>query len=340
MSSIPSIPSVKDEKYIRRAIELAQLGVGLVSPGALAGAVVVNEDKVVGEGFYIWDGVDHAEVIALRQAGSDARGATVYTSLEPCSHTGRTPPCAQALIDAGVARVVAAIEDPNPAVSGRGLVMLKQAGIEVSCGVHEDEARRANEAFITYKTQGRPFGILKVAMTLDGKIATHTGQSRWITSEESRAMVQLLRHAADAIVTGSGTFLKDRPEMTDRTGLPRRRDLLRFVLDRRRQIRPYEAEGWLTFGGSLEELSREMQTREIQSFLLECGPDLAFNAIQAGIIDKIVMFVAPKLFGGREVPAIGGTGIERLAEAIQLEDCEILMAGPDFVITSYVHRNH
>jgi len=335
-----SKPSIKDEKYIRRAIELAQLGVGLVSPGALAGAVVVNEDTVVGEGFYIWDGVEHAEVIALRQAGADARGATVYTSLEPCSHTGRTPPCAQALIDAGVARVVSAIQDPNPAVSGRGFVMLKQAGIEVFCGVHEDEARRANEAFITYKTLGRPFGILKVAMTLDGKIATRTGESRWITSEESRAIVHLLRHAADAVVTGSGTFLKDRPEMTDRTGLPRRRDLLRIVLDRRSQIRPYESRGWLTFGGSFKELSREMHNREIQSFLLECGPDLAFNAIQAGIIDKIVMFVAPKLIGGREIPAIGGAGVERLAEAIQLEDSEILMSGPDFVITSYVHRNH
>jgi diaminohydroxyphosphoribosylaminopyrimidine deaminase/5-amino-6-(5-phosphoribosylamino)uracil reductase len=335
-----SKPSIKDENYIRRAIELAQLGVGLVSPGALAGAVVVKEDRVVGEGFYIWDGVDHAEVIALRQAGADARGATVYTSLEPCSHTGRTPPCAQALIDAGVARVVAAIEDPNPAVRGKGLVMLKQAGIEVSCGVHEDEARRANEAFITSKTQGRPFGILKVAMTLDGKIATRSGESRWITSEESRATVQLLRHAADAVVTGSGTFLKDRPEMTDRTGLPRRRELLRIVLDRRSRIRPHEARDWLAFGGSLQELSREMQAREVQSFLMECGPDLAFNAIQEGIIDKIVMFVAPKIIGGREIPAIGGAGVERLAEAIQLEDSEILMSGPDFVITSYVHRNH
>jgi diaminohydroxyphosphoribosylaminopyrimidine deaminase/5-amino-6-(5-phosphoribosylamino)uracil reductase len=340
MSLMPSEPSIRDEKYIRRAIELAQLGVGLVSPGALAGAVVVNEDRVVGEGFYIWDGIDHAEVIALRQAGTAARGATVYTSLEPCSHTGRTPPCAQALIDAGVARVVTAMEDPNPAVNGRGIEMLKSGGIEVASGVLEQEARQANEAFITHKTQGRPFGILKVAMTLDGKIATRTGESRWITSEESRTMVQLFRHAADAIVTGSGTFLKDRPEMTDRTGLARRRELLRIVLDRRSQIRPDEATGWLAFGGSLHELVREMQNRQIQSFVLECGPELAFNAIHAGIIDKIVMFVAPKLLGGREVPAIGGPGIERLAEAIQLEDSEILMAGSDFVITSYVHRDH
>jgi diaminohydroxyphosphoribosylaminopyrimidine deaminase/5-amino-6-(5-phosphoribosylamino)uracil reductase len=345
MSSIPSAPfepSIKDEAYMRRAIDLALQGVGLVSPGAMVGAVVVKEDKVIGEGFYTWDGIDHAEVIALRHAGSAAYGATVYVSLEPCSHTGRTPPCAQALIDAGVTRVVIGMEDPNPVVNGRGLEMLKRAGIGVSSGILEDEARRANEAFITFKTRGRAFGILKVAMTLDGKIATRTGESQWISSEESRAMGQSLRHAADAIVTGSGTFLKDRPQMTDRTGLPRRRELLRIVMDRRGQVRPDEAiqAGWLAFRGSLEALSGEMQTREIQSFVLECGPDLAFNAIQAGIIDKIVMFVAPKLLGGREVPAIGGSGIEHLAEAIQLEDCEILMTGPDLVITSYVHRNH
>jgi diaminohydroxyphosphoribosylaminopyrimidine deaminase/5-amino-6-(5-phosphoribosylamino)uracil reductase len=342
MPSIPSTPSSVDEDYMRRAIELARRGEGLASPGALVGAVVVSNDEVIGEGFYTWDGVDHAEVIALRHAGSAARGSTVYTSLEPCAHTGRTPPCAEALIIAGVARVVTALEDPNPLVNGRGLEMLRRAGIEVFSGILEDEARQANEAFIKYKTQGRPFGILKVAMTMDGKIATRTGESQWITSEESRAMVQSLRHSADAIVTGSGTFLKDRPQMTDRTGLPRRRELLRFVMDRRAQISSDEAvqKGWLAFRGSLDELSLELQNREIQSFLLECGPDLAFNAIQAGIIDKIVMFVAPKLLGGRDVTAIGGSGIERLAEAIQLEDCEILMAGPDVVITSYVHRNH
>jgi len=335
-------PSLKDDEYILRSIDLALQGTGLASPGALVGAVVVKDDRIVGEGFYTWDGIDHAEVIALRQAGSSTRGATVYTSLEPCSHTGRTPPCAQALIDAGVARVVSAMEDPNPAVNGKGFGMLKQAGIDVLCGVKEDEARQANEAFITYKTRGRAFGTLKVAMTLDGKIATRTGESQWITSEESRTMVQSLRHAADAVITGSGTFLKDRPQMTDRTGLPRRRALLRIVMDRRGQIRTDEPDkaGWLAFRGSIEELSRELQAREIQSFLLECGPDLAFNAIQAGIIDKIVMFVAPKLLGGREIPSIGGAGVERLADAIHLEDCEILMAGPDFVITSYVHRNH
>ena len=338
----PASPTSQDKEYVKRAIDLGNKGVALASPGAFAGAVIVKDGQVVGEGFYTWDGKDHAEVIALRQAGASARGATVYTSLEPCSHTGRTPPCAQALIDAGVIRVVTAMKDPNPIVNGRGLAMLNAAGIEVHSGVHEAEARRSNEAFITYKTRGRAFGTLKVAMTLDGKIATRTGESQWITSAESRAMVQSLRHEVDAIVTGSGTFLKDNPQMTDRTGLRRRRELVRIVLDRRNRIRTEATEksGWLAFRGSLEELVREMQVREIQSFLLECGPDLAFNAIQAGIIDKIVMFVAPTLFGGREIPSIGGAGVERLAEAIQLEDCEILKSGPDFVITSYVHRNH
>ena len=245
---------------MRRAIDLALQGVGLVSPGAMVGAVVVKEDKVIGEA-HTWNGIDHAEVIALRHAGSAAYGATVYVSLQPCSHTGRTPPCAQALIDAGVTRVVTGMEDPNPVVNGHGLEMLKRAGIEVSSGILEDEARRANEAFIAFKTRGRAFGILKVAMTLDGKIATRTGESQWISSEESRAMGQSLRHAADAIVTGSGTFLKDRPQMTDRPGLPRRRELLRIVMDRRGQVRPDETiqAGWLAFRGSLEALSDEMR---------------------------------------------------------------------------------
>ena len=327
-----------DEAGILRAIELAQQGVGLVSPGSLVGAVVVNHGNIVGEGFYTWEGKDHAEVIALRQAGTAARGSTVYTSLEPCSHSGRTPPCAKALIDAGVARVVTAMKDPNPVVNGTGLEMLKQAGIEVTCGVHEHEARTMNEAFLTYKTRSRAFGVLKFAMTLDGKIATRTGESKWITSPGSRAMAQTLRHAADAVVTGSGTFLKDQPQMTDRTGLQRRRELLRVVMDRRGRIS--DAPGWLICRGSLEDFSRELQDREIQSFLLECGPDLAFNAIQAGIVDKIVAFVAPTLLGGREVPAIGGAGFDRLADAIQLEDWTISKAGADFAITSYVHRNH
>src|SRR5436190_10058077 len=176
---------MNDLTYMRRALELAEKGRGLTSPGAMVGAVIVKDNKIAGEGFYTYDGIRHAETIALEQAGGAARGSTVYTSLEPCSHRGRTPPCAKALIDAGVARVVASIEDPNPEVNGSGLVMLREAGILVECGILEEEARRVNEAFITYKTKRRPFGVLKVAMTLDGKIATRSGESRWITSQES-----------------------------------------------------------------------------------------------------------------------------------------------------------
>ena len=298
-----------DETYIRRALELAEKGVGLTSPGAMVGAVIVKDGKVVGEGFYTYDGIHHAETIALEQAGHAARGATVYTSLEPCSHEGRTPPCAKALIEAGVARVVTALQDPNPQVNGGGLAMLRNAGIQVEAGILEDEARRLNEAFITYKTARRPYGILKIAMTLDGKIATRTGESRWITSEESRNLVHRLRHRCDALVTGSGTILTDKPHLTDRSGLPRRRPLLRVILDRRGRVKDFPDA--LIFHDSLQALSAELYNREIQSFLMECGPDLAFSALHEGIIDKIVAFVAPKILGGREIPAIGGEGFEK-----------------------------
>jgi len=331
-----------DEEYILRTITLAQQGVGLASPGALVGAVAVKDGITIGEGFYDYDNREHAEVLALRKAGEAARGSTIYTSLEPCAHTGRTPPCAQALIDAGVSRVVTAMIDPNPQVQGKGIEMLRQAGIEVEVGIREEEARRMNEAFLVYKTQQRPFGILKIAMTLDGKIATRSGESKWITSEESRAMVQKLRHSVDAVITGSGTFLRDRPSMTDRTGLPRRRELLRVVMDRRGRLGPRDIgnDGWLIHRGSLPELTEELKKREIQSFMLECGPDLAFDALKDGVIDKIVQFVAPSILGGRETPAIGGAGANRLAEAIRLQDYSVDRIGPDLVITSYVHRNH
>ncbi len=329
------------QDFIRRALELAEKGAGLTSPGVMVGCVIVKDGRVIGEGFYTYDGVRHAEAIALEQAGPAAQGSTVYTNLEPCSHQptrGRTSACAKALIDAGVARVVTAMKDPNPQVNGKGLEMLRAAGITVETGVLEREAWQLNEAFTVYKSQSRPFGILKIAMTLDGKIATRHGESRWITSEESRAMVQGLRHRCDALVTGSGTVLADNPQLTDRSGLPRRRPLVRVILDRRNRISEFSDA--LIFHGSLHQLSAELFSREIQSFLLECGPDLAFNALASGIIDKIVAFVAPRILGGREIPAIGGEGIERLSDAIPVDDWTVARAGPDLVLTTYVHRNH
>src|SRR5262249_21027036 len=328
---------MSDETYIRRTLELAEKGAGLNSPGAMVGAVIVKDDSVVGEGFYTYDGIRHAETIALEQAGPEARGSTIYTNLEPCSHQGRTPPCARALIEAGVERVVCAMEDPNPEVNGRGIAMLRAAGIRVESGSLDREARQLNEAFIIYKTQRRPFGILKTAMTLDGKIATGKGESHWITSEESRAFVQTLRHRCDTLITGSGTVLTDKPQLTDRSGRPRRRSLLRVILDRRGRIDNFPDA--LIFRESLEKLSAELYSRQIQSFLLECGPDLAFSALRTGIIDKMVAFVAPRILGGREIPAIGGDGIESLAEAIALQDWTVDRVGPDLMITAYVHRH-
>lgn len=327
----------RDVQYMRRALGLAAKGAALASPGVMVGALIVG-NKILGRGYYTYDDVIHAEIKALNLAGDAARGATAYTTLEPCSHHGRTGPCSQALIGAGIVRVVTAMQDPNPSVNGRGIAMLRAAGVEVEVGILEDEAKRLNEAFITYKTQRRPFGILKVAMTLDGKIATRFGESQWITSEAARAAVQDLRHRVDAVVTGSGTFLKDNPRLTDRTGLLRRRELLRVVLDRRGRIT--NAPDFTIFRGDLKGLSEELYRREIQSFMLECGPDLAFNALRSGIIDKIVVFAAPKILGGREIPAIGGEGFDRLTEAMTLDNMAISNAGPDLVITAYVHRNH
>ena len=355
-------PEMKpDTEYMQRALTLAEQGRGLASPGALVGAVIVRDGVVVGEGFYTWDGVRHAEIQALEMAGDRARGATLYVNLEPCAHQGRTPPCASAVISAGISRVVAAVKDPYPEVNGRGLEMLAHAGIQVESGICESGALRINEAFIRSVQTGRPFGILKVAMSLDGKIATASGESQWITSEESRHRVQLLRHGADALLTGSGTILHDDPLLTDRSGKPRRRPLLRAVIDRRGRLRAnlgiFSSPGVLVYTdlphlelpaphevvrgrSALAAVIKDLAGRGIQTLMLECGPDLAFDALRQGVIDKIVVFVAPRIIGGREVPAFGSDGVRSLSQALQIEDWEVESVGPDLMITGYVHRNH
>jgi diaminohydroxyphosphoribosylaminopyrimidine deaminase / 5-amino-6-(5-phosphoribosylamino)uracil reductase len=223
-----------DLDYIQLSLQLAAQGKGLVSPNPLVGSLVVRDGEVVGRGLHRYDEVKHAEVWALEEAGARARGATVYVNLEPCSHRGngkRTPPCAQALVDAGVARVVASMVDPNPQVNGRGFETLRAAGIEVEVGLMEREARRLNEKYVKAVTTGRPFVHLKAACSLDGRIATRAGESKWITGAEARETSQLLRHEYDAILVGVGTVLADAPLLTDRTGKPRRRPLARVVLD-------------------------------------------------------------------------------------------------------------
>ncbi len=227
-----------DEVWMERALALAEASVGLNSPNPAVGCVLVKDDAVVGEGAHIYDDKDHAEIVALKQAGGQARGATAYVTLEPCSHHGRTPPCADALIAAGVARVVTAVRDPNPQVSGRGLDRLQAAGVSLTIGVKEAAARRINEAFAKFIRTHRPFVTLKAGITLDGRIAppaskNHipSGSTHWITGDRSREVVQELRHGADAILTGIGTILSDDPLLTDRSGRQRRRPFLRVVLD-------------------------------------------------------------------------------------------------------------
>lgn len=233
-----------DRDCIQIAIQLAAQGAALVSPNPLVGAVVVKDGVIVGRGFHRYNDLKHAEIWALQEAGASARGATVYVNLEPCSHQGagkRTPPCSSALIEAGVRRVVASMVDPNPRVNGRGFEQLRQAGIEVGVGLLEPEARRLNEKYVKFITTGLPFVHLKMAVSLDGRIATRTGESKWITGEEARAAAQMLRHEYDAILVGAGTVLADNPLLTDRTQLPRRRPLVRVLLDSKLRV-PFESQ--------------------------------------------------------------------------------------------------
>src|SRR5881392_2098976 len=226
-----------DRQMMQRALELAARGIGQVSPGPLVGTVIVDPNQqIAGEGFYLFDQIKHAETVALEQAGNKAHGGTAYVSLEPHSHQGRTAPCTDALIKAGIKRVVAPIEDPNPKVSGRGFAHLREAGVEVRTGLMAEEASRLNEAYIHFMHTGRPFVHLKMAVSLDGKVATRTGDSRWISGEEARARAHELRNRYDAILVGSGTVLADDPLLTDRSGRPRRRPLLRVILDDRLRL--------------------------------------------------------------------------------------------------------
>src|SRR2546428_10616606 len=313
--------SEADARMMTRALELAAKGVGQVSPGPLVGCVIVDpKGEIVGEGFYVYDRLKHAETLALEQAAIRARGATAYVSLEPHAHHGRTPPCTEALIKAGIKRVVAPIEDPNPQVSGRGFAHLRKAGIEVCMGLMADEASRLNEAYIHFMRKGRPFVHLKMAVSLDGKVATRTGDSRWITGEGARARAHELRHQYDAILVGSGTVLADDPLLTDRSGRPRRRPLLRVILDDRLRLpNDYQVsqtareQPVLLFTSSdaepsseLKELGvemvrieggarnllammKELAAREIQSVLVEGGGTLAGALMDAGLIDKVTL---------------------------------------------------
>jgi len=359
-----------DHRMMARALALAVKGTGQVSPGPLVGCVITtSEGQVIGEGFYVYEQVKHAETVALEQARDLARGATAYVSLEPHAHFGRTPPCTDALITSGMKRVVAPIEDPNPQVSGRGFEHLRSAGLEVSSGLMAREAKKVNEKYFHFMKSRRPFVHLKLATSLDGKIATRTGDSRWITGEESRARAHELRHEYDVILIGAGTALADNPLLTDRSGRPRRRPLTRVVLDEKLQTDPEsqlvqtsEEAPVLIFTGELLEARKaevlqsrgveivtdsfkgrdllavmeELGKRSLQSVLAEGGATVAGNLIDAGLVDKVTFFLAPVIIGGRDAhSAIGGLGAKRLIDALHLVDVETVQRGRDIEIIGY-----
>ena len=353
---------------MQRALELARRGIALTSPNPAVGCVVVDHDgQVAGEGWHEYDLLDHAEVVALRQAGPRAQGGTAYVTLEPCNHTGRTPPCTEALIAAGVARVVAATIDPNPAVAGRGLEALRAAGIRTDLGVCQQEARRLNEPFACWSQTKRPFVLMKVAMTMDGRIAPPAGlhqvrEPYWITSGASRAAVQPLRWQADAVMVGVDTVLADDPMLTDRSGLRRRRPLQRLILDSALRM-PLDcklvstankdvavitvsndkakAEALLARGVRVEILPADagrvpldkvldqFGAEGILTLLTESGTRLNTALLGANLVDRVHFFVAPQIMGSDAVPAFKG-----MAGAISLPEVEVLRYGNDIGICS------
>lgn len=359
---------------MREALALASRGWGTVSPNPLVGALIVRDGDVVGRGWYTGPRPNpHAEVRALLEAGERAAGSTVVCTLEPCAHRGSTPPCTQALIDAGVRRVVAATLDPNPVVDGRGIRQLRAAGIEVEVGLLGADARRLNEAFGKQITTGLPFVVVKMASSLDGKAAAADGSSRWITGEEARADAQRLRAGADAVMVGAGTVAADDPALTVRD--PRFAGALsplRVVVDSSGQTPPSrqifdEAAPTLvattdraprerlhewkvagaevlmldsdTHGGvSLAHLMTELGKRDVQSVLIEGGPSIAWSAVREGVVDKVVVYLAPLLVGGEVAPStLGGTGFSPIANACRLTVSSVDRVGPDLRVEAYVH---
>ena len=379
-----------DEQFLHRALDLARQGVGLSSPNPHVGAVIVDaRGNIVGTGVYTYDGVKHAEVLALEQAGDKARGGTLYINLEPHSHQGRTPPCTDALIGAGIRRVVASMADPNPKVRGRGFEKLRAAGVHVEVGRLEAEGRRVNEAFARYIRRGVPLVTLKAAMTLDGKIAPPpsaeskksygTPAGGWITDEAARGHVHEQRHQSDAILAGVGTILADDPLLTDRSGRLRRRALLRVILDSHLRVPPesrlvQSVTNARTGGKDVlvfccagdENKKRELEARgirveqlpaaasdrrpdihailrrlgefEIASVLIEGGSAVNGMALASGIVDKVLLYYAPKILGVGSVPFAGGGNFSRLNAALHVKHSRLHRFGEDFAVEGYLRN--
>jgi diaminohydroxyphosphoribosylaminopyrimidine deaminase/5-amino-6-(5-phosphoribosylamino)uracil reductase len=361
-----------DIQYMHQALDLATGGLGFVSPNPLVGCVLVNDGAVVGRGYHQYFGGPHAEVYALREAGEQARGAVLYVTLEPCCHTGKTPPCVEAVIQAGVHRVVVALRDPNPCVDGGGLARLTAAGISVTVGVCATEAQRLNEAFLHYITTRRPFVTLKSAITLDGKIATHSGASQWITGTRAREEGHRLRHANDAILVGIGTVLQDNPQLTtrlsDRQGVnplriivdstlkvPLDAQVIDVAADRRTLVAttqaaslaqqealrargvevvclPAESAGRV----DLAALMHLLGDRGIASVLVEGGATLSAALLRHRLVVKVLFFVAPKIIGGDGLSVLGACGVTTMEQVLRLHRFTGRAIGDDFLLEAYM----
>ena len=354
-----------DLHWSARALELAQKADFRTSPNPMVGAVVLDRDgQVVGEGFHRAKGEPHAEEVALQQAGERAKGGTLYVSLEPCTHPHRNPTCADAVIASGVYRVVVSMPDPDPRMRGAGIKALEAAHVRTDVGAHEERARRLNEFYVKHRETGRPFVTAKFAMSLDGKIATAGGESRWITGEEARRHGHRLRHTHDAILVGINTVIADDPELTARLDGEDLRQPVRVVVDSQLRIRqtarvvgantliattkpgrvgvaevvqmPATDQGRVSLPDLLDELGR----RNLLSVLVEGGGEVHAAMFGTGLVDKVYAYIAPKLIGGSGAPGpLGGRGIERLDEAHRLSDVDVTRLGDDFLISGYVHRD-
>jgi diaminohydroxyphosphoribosylaminopyrimidine deaminase/5-amino-6-(5-phosphoribosylamino)uracil reductase len=357
------------KRFMRRALRLAARGAGRASPNPMVGAVIVSAGEIIGEGFHRGPGTAHAEIVALERAGDKARGATMYLTLEPCTHHGRTPPCAPRVVASGLKRVVIASEDPNPKVAGGGIAALRQAGIEVEVGLLRDDENRLNEAYRRYITTGRPFVTLKVAMSLDGKIATRTGESRWITGAKARIEAHRMRRDADAVLVGVGTILADDPALTVRHVRAHRQPLCVVADSTARtppgakvcagerpaliavttEAAPKEVQALREAGAEvltfpqregkvdLAALLQELGERDVASLLVEGGGELIASLIERDLADKLVVFIAPKIIGGVEAPtAVEGTGVAAIEQAWPLREARCRRIGEDLMIQGYL----
>jgi diaminohydroxyphosphoribosylaminopyrimidine deaminase/5-amino-6-(5-phosphoribosylamino)uracil reductase len=363
----------RDEVFIQRTFELALQGRGMVSPNPMVGALVVKDGEVLGQGFHEKAGLEHAEIIALRQAGKRARGATLYINLEPCCHHGKTPPCTEQIIEAGIKKVVAAVIDPNPLVKGKGMAALEKAGIQTRAGVLETKARRLNEVFFKYISTGLPFVILKAGLTLDGKIAAATGQSRWITGEASRQKVHEIRSWVDAVLIGAGTVKKDDPLLTARGLLKGGKQPLRVVIDYKveiplssqvvvdktartlvvlssyapsEKVEPLEKTGVETLivadeegSFSLKKLFEILGERKITSVMIEGGAKINGLALSEGVVDKILFFYAPKILGASALSVVGGEKSLTLEETYNITGLTLKNLGEDFLLEGYLENS-